>query len=123
MFKGLLELAHGALSAPVPACSCAKGLAVGVRELASALRPGAGGEAGGASGGGSSGAAAAAPAAWPRPVKAAAARAGAAASSSPAAPAPARPPLAAAFHGLDMDSGLPAHEVHALRTLMLHARE
>jgi hypothetical protein len=153
MFKGLLELAHGALSAPVPACSCAKGLAVGVVALTSTLRSSMNGsDASSISGAGSSGDAdvlgagascvpgsghgwgspAAGPASGGRMRPPARSGSGDGSPKMPSANSVSgggsrsgsgsvHPELSAAFHSVDLDTGLPAHDVHALRTLMLHS--
>ncbi|KAI8465719.1 MAG: hypothetical protein J3K34DRAFT_525141 [Monoraphidium minutum] len=95
MLRGLLELAHGAQTAPVPACSCAKGLAVGVACLQSALR--------GASGRG---------AAQRRPGTAL----GSGSGSGGGGGGGGGRALSAAFHSVDtLSSGMAAHDAHALR--------
>lgn len=113
MLKGLLELAHAAQTAPLPSCSCAKGLAVGVECLASALRGAAaapGGERGGSSGASTSTSSQAAAAGT-------AGSAGGAPVSSDA--------LAAAYHSVAADAGgdggLAPHDAHALRMVLLRS--
>lgn len=126
MLRGLLDLAHGAQKAPVPACSCAKGLAVGLQLLASSLSEPGGGP--NASGGardtarGPGGAAAhslPAPAMW-RPAWAARSPGGASSSGSGGGPAQAQTP-SALYNSVDLDSGLPAHDAHALRMVLLRS--
>jgi hypothetical protein len=136
MLRGLLELAHGAQKAPVPACSCAKGLAVGVTCLADALSGGGlGAIVNGTSSSttntttSSSGAASSLTAQGPSASTADGWR-------TAAARAPARPhqqqrqktatttdagnaKVAAAFHSVGFDCDLPAHDAHALRSIML----
>ncbi|KIZ02711.1 hypothetical protein MNEG_5252 [Monoraphidium neglectum] len=129
MLKGLLDLAHGAQTAPAAACSCAKGLAVGVQCLQSALR-----------GEGFAAAAATPPVAAPQgrfaaagggsrePIKAGGHSAGrngrvreggGGASTSVSS----SQQLAASFYSVDpLSSDLPAHDAHALRNILLHSR-
>jgi hypothetical protein len=125
MLKGLLELAHGAQTAPAAACSCAKGLAMGVQALASALRGDAQGLAAAVSGrGGAAGAnpgvaAARTTCPWP---------AGAAACSPEqqgrvAGPAAHEPAPRVAFLSVNpIDCGLPAHDAHALRMMLMRSQ-
>jgi hypothetical protein len=104
MLRGLLDLARGAQTSPVPACSCAKGLAIGVETLSSVLR-GCGGSGADAAVGSST-----APPSAPTATAAAA-----------PAPAPSAAEAAAAFHSAQVD-GLPPHDAHALRTVLMYAR-
>jgi hypothetical protein len=119
MLRGLLDLARGAQTAPVPSCSCAKGLAVGMVCLQSALR----GEGFALPAAGAAAAPAAAPAAQPPPRSGGGGRAAAAAApQQQRADAGVESAAAAAFHSLDpLRSGLAAHDLHALRSAMLHA--
>mgnify|MGYP001811135715 CR=1 FL=1 len=132
MLRGLMDLARGAQTAPVPACSCAKGLAVGVECLQSALR--GEGFAAVASLGPSSAAVgrgsqpqATAPISRGGTATAAVGmgtmsgqRGSGDSSSSPSAGSQQR--LAAAFHSVDLvHSDLPAHDAHALRNILLRS--
>lgn len=135
MLRALLDLARGAQTAPVPTCSCAKGLAVGVECLQAALR--GKGFAFTAPAGGAAQAAAAHSrggqrlGAWPQRVEGRGAGGGgsgvaAATGGSPGdadtAGVASTEQLAAAFHSVDpLHCDLPAHDAHALRNIMLRS--
>lgn len=105
MLKGLIELAHAAQTAPLPSCSCAKGLAVGVECLASALaRSGGEGGSGGAT------------------VADRAAQARIPSTSGPAGPTREEELSLAAYHSVEPSEAMPAHDAHALRMVLLRNR-